>query len=231
MSTDFIVIGHRGAAGLAPENTLAAFEKAIELGVDMVELDVHLTADRRLAVIHDDTVNRTTDGTGRVESMSLAEIRRLDAGASQRVPSLEEVLEAVGRRCRVNVELKGEDTEEAASKVLMQFVGGRLWRYADFLVSSFAHGRLRSFQAFLPDVPLGVLFDELPEDFVAVAQSIGAGYANLSREQATPQNVAEANGAGLQVLVYTVDTAREARHFKRIGAAGVFTDFPDRVWG
>src|SRR6266511_3945699 len=108
-----IVVGHRGAAGLEPENTLRAFRRGIELGVDYVECDVHLTRDGHLAVIHDETVDRTTDGHGPVAGFSLEELRRLDAGQGERIPTLEEVLATTRGHVRLLIELKGARTEEA----------------------------------------------------------------------------------------------------------------------
>ncbi|MFH1068513.1 MAG: glycerophosphodiester phosphodiesterase family protein [Candidatus Glassbacteria bacterium] len=229
MSSEFIVIGHRGAAGLAPENTLASFARAVELGVDMVELDVQLTTDHRLAVIHDETVERTTDGAGRVSELTFARIHSLDAGAGQQVPGLEEVLDTVGRRCRVNVELKGENTGSAVCTLLREYVSRQGWRWRDFLISSFDYDRLSQARELLPEVPIAVLFSDLPDDFLEMAKALKASYVNLSLEQATPERIAAAGYAGLPVLVYTVNSAGEADSLRRIGAAGVFTDYPDLI--
>src|SRR5215212_6839941 len=114
-----IVVGHRGAAALEPENTLRAFRRGIELGCDYLECDVHLTRDGQLAVIHDETVDRTTDGHGPVSAFTFEELRQLDAGQGERIPSLEEVLETVRGHVRVLVELKGAGVEEAAVAVVI----------------------------------------------------------------------------------------------------------------
>src|SRR4051794_29972802 len=105
----FLIIGHRGAAGLEPENTLRSFARAIEIGVDAIELDVYCVDDR-LVVIHDDTLERTTNGRGEVMKSTFAALRQLDAGRGERIPTLEEVFAAVPERLTVNVELKGSGT-------------------------------------------------------------------------------------------------------------------------
>ena len=110
---NIIIVGHRGAAGLAPENTMASFKKALELGVDIIELDIHLSADDKLIVMHDHNVRRTTNGTGEIADLTLAEIKKLDAGSSfhqkhsnEKVPTLNEVLDLVGNKCKVMIEIK-----------------------------------------------------------------------------------------------------------------------------
>lgn len=101
-------IAHRGASGYAPENTLAAFKKALEFDIDVIELDVHLTKDNHLVVIHDKTVNRTTDGKGKVADKTLAELQKLDAGNGEKIPTLQEVLDLVNRKALVSIEIKGK---------------------------------------------------------------------------------------------------------------------------
>ena len=112
-----IVIGHRGAAGKEPENTMRSFLTAVKDGCDFVELDVHLTSDGHIVVIHDDTVDRTTDGRGRVSDMDIDSLRSLDAGMGERIPLLKEVLGALGGRCSLNIELKGTGTAGPVSRM------------------------------------------------------------------------------------------------------------------
>ena len=140
--SDRLVIGHRGAAGLAPENTLQAFARGCELGVHAVELDVHCVHGR-LLVIHDDTLDRTTSGSGPLSNLSLAELRALDAGGGQGIPTIEEVFDAVPEPVGIHVELKGAGTAEAAFNFLQGASGSR-----DVLVSSFDLAELRHFAAF-----------------------------------------------------------------------------------
>ena len=138
----FLLIGHRGASGLAPENTLASFAKAVALGADGVELDVRL-ADGEIVVIHDERVDRTTNGSGQVSEMSFAALRGLNAGDGEQIPTLAEVLAALPRDVAINVELKGAGTAEPVAAMLAD-------QQRPLLVSSFDHGALAQFHAALP---------------------------------------------------------------------------------
>ncbi|MDZ7825633.1 MAG: glycerophosphodiester phosphodiesterase family protein [Gammaproteobacteria bacterium] len=151
--TDFLCIGHRGASGLAPENTLPAFELAVALGVDAIELDVHL-CEGELVVIHDDDLTRTTSGRGRVATSTLAGLRELDAGDGNRIPLLTEVLDRVADRCTLNIELKGAGTAGPVIDLLRR-------RGADpdrHLLSAFDHVELEHARAAAPEFPRGALF-------------------------------------------------------------------------
>ena len=218
---DFLLIGHRGAAGLAPENTLASFAKAVALGVDGVELDVRLVEDE-LVVIHDERVDRTTDGSGLVGELSLAQLRRLDAGAGERIPTLTEVLAAVPSRCLVNVELKGAGTAAPVARTL----GGQR---RPLLVSSFDHGELAQFHALCPDVPCAPLIGRWQAGLERVAKSLDASAVNLADRLASAERVAKIASWGCRSLVYTVNDAQRAQRLKGMGVAGVFTDYPDRL--
>jgi glycerophosphoryl diester phosphodiesterase len=217
-----LIIGHRGAAGLVAENTLPSFLKAVETGVDAVELDVHL-ADGELIVIHDDTLDRTTNGRGELHDARLSDLRNLDAGNGAPIPLLKEVLEALPVEIGVNIELKGPGT----GAPLAEFLPGDPGR--DVLVSSFEHGRLRAFAAERPDIPVAPLYGRWRGEPLRTCQLLGARFLNIGRKLARADRLAAANAAGLKVLVYTVNDLHEARRLFEMGAWGVFTDFPDRV--
>ncbi len=218
---NFMIIGHRGAAGLAPENTLPSFARALALGVDAIELDIYLVDDA-LLVFHDDNLERTTNGRGALAKQSLAALRTLDAGAGAQIPLLEEVLELVAGRVLVNVELKGPGTAAPLAQ--------RLARYPDtrFLVSSFNHQQLDDFHALAPEVPKAPLFAKPDGQMLAIAQRLNAQAINLSRRIASPGLLATIHDHGFRSLVYTVNDLAEARQLYRQGANGIFTDYPDR---
>src|SRR2546428_297275 len=136
MSAPFLCIGHRGARGHEPENTVRSVRRAIELGADGVEIDVYFV-DGELVVIHDAKLERTTNGRGRVMRKSFAFLRSLDAGKGERIPTLREIFDAVDRRAFVNVELKGRNTAEPVQSLIEEYVAARGWRFEDFIVSSF----------------------------------------------------------------------------------------------
>lgn len=222
LEPSFLVIGHRGAAGLEPENTLRSFARALELGVDAIELDVY-ALEGRIVVIHDDTLERTTSGRGRVDATPLAALRTLDAGKGERIPFLEEVLDLLAGRVAVNVELKGRGTARP--------VAGLVARRSEtqFVVSSFDHRELAAFRSTTRSVPVAPLFDRNHPRMFDIADELGAWSVNVSRRIASPALIDAARSRGYGVLVYTVNDPAEAARLAQSGAKGVFTDYPDRV--
>jgi glycerophosphoryl diester phosphodiesterase len=224
----FTVIAHRGARGHAPENTLAAFDKAIALGAKWIELDVQLHRGK-LWVFHDLRLERCTDGQGWLMDHDEKTLRALDAGDGQRIPFLEEVLARVARRARVNVELKTADGTAAAVASVLRDCLARGWRADEFLVSSFHLPELRDFRRRLPDVPLGALIAGVPLDLAAPATELGATVLSLDRDFADPALIADAHRRGLKVFVYTVNETEDVARLRKLGIDGVFTDFPERA--
>jgi glycerophosphoryl diester phosphodiesterase len=224
MSLDaaFLIIGHRGAAGLEPENTLRSFARAIALDVDAIELDVYRVEDA-LLVIHDDTLERTTNGRGKVMESSFAALRALDAGAGECIPTLDEVLDLVAGRVAVNIELKGEATAAPAAHVIGAYPS------TEFLVSSFAHLELTQFRALDATTPVAPLFHRTSAKMFEIADALQAWSINLSAKIATVELLQEIGAAGFRSLVYTVNDYAQAEALQRAGAAGVFTDYPDRM--
>ncbi len=223
------IIGHRGAKGYQPENTLASFREAISLGVDMIELDVYTIASGEVVVIHDDTVDRTTNGTGAVTELHFDELRQLDAGNGQHVPLLTEVLDLVDRRLPINIEIKGPGTAEAVTDIVNSYVDNKGWRHDLFLVSSFDLQELRDFMRLSPYTPVSTLFenpvaDDLEAELGDAVVSIGIDALHITR-----QNVRKAHQRGVRVYAYTVNTKREAARMRKLQVDGVFSDYPDRM--
>jgi glycerophosphoryl diester phosphodiesterase len=217
-----VIIGHRGAAGLLPENTLPSFRRAFALGVHAVELDVHVI-EGRLIVLHDDTLDRTTNGVGPMARQSLAALRALDAGGGWPIPLLEEVLAALPPGTGINIELKGGDTAEPVARLLAGFPG------ADVLVSSFDHAELARFKAASAGTRVAPLFHDWVDEAWNIAADLDAWAINLWQKIATPDRLATARERGLASFVYTVNQLETARKLIEAGATGVFTDYPDRV--
>jgi len=216
----FAVFGHRGASGLAPENTLASFAKAVEFGVHGVELDVHASADGEVVVIHDERVDRTTNGRGLVRELPLDALRRLDAGGGERIPTLGEVLGALPEHVVANVELKAAGCAEAVAKVLAET---RL----DILVSSFDHMELARFRRFAPKVPCAPLAARWRDGLETVALALDAWAVNLADRIASPEHIATVAGWPRRCFVYTIDDPARAEELRKNGAAGVITNRPD----
>ncbi|MGA0839243.1 MAG: glycerophosphodiester phosphodiesterase [Pseudomonadales bacterium] len=217
-----VIIGHRGAAGLVPENTLPSFERAFALGVNAVELDVHVV-EGRLIVLHDDTLDRTTNSVGPISHQSLTALRALDAGGGWPIPLLEEVLAALPPGTGINIELKGANTAEPVAELLTAFPE------TDVLVSSFDPAELARFTAASAATRVAPLFHDWDEAAWDIAETLNAWAINLWRKIATPPRLATARERGLRSFVYTVNNLETARRLFASGATGVFTDYPDRV--
>ena len=217
---NFLIIGHRGAAGLAPENTMKAFRTAFACGVDAVELDVY-AVDSRLAVIHDPTVDRTTNGRGRVSDYSVTNLRKLDAGDGEAIPLLEEVMQSLPAGVGINIELKGPGTET--------LVAATSFDPANTLVSSHDLRRLRAFRRARPDAMCAPVFRVPYPNMIGAARAVDAWSINIRNDVATPRRIGRLIDAGFRVMVYTVNDTERAFELAQQGVSGVFSDFPDRV--
>jgi glycerophosphoryl diester phosphodiesterase len=229
-------IAHRGAAGTRPELTAVAFERAIDIGVDMIELDVQLTRDGRLAVLHDLVLGRTVTGTRSVRDCDLAELQQLDAGswfaaeyAGARVPSLDEVLEQARGRVALNIEIKSPsgDWEATAQALLQAFDAGG--GSGSALVSSFAMGALRAVRAASSVVRLAVLWHQ-PDIAAAFrhATALGAEAIHPHQALADGELIAAAHRRHLAVNTWTVNEPWRMRELIDLGVDGIISDFPER---
>ena len=222
-----LCIGHRGAKGHAPENTLAGFRKALALGVDGVELDVHLV-DGRLLVIHDDTLNRTTNGKGTIHGPGFDALRELDAGAGEKIPVLEEVFDLLAGRLVVNIELKGRHT--AAPVMAMLREQRAAGRHDDrILISSFDHDELVAARRHDDQVRIGVLYKKKPADALVTAAKLNAYAVIPSVKIIDDTIVRDARAAGLKVYVFTVNEPSDIARVIALGVDGLISDYPERV--
>lgn len=220
-------IAHRGASGLEPENTLRAFLRAAEVGADALELDLRLTRDGYLVVMHDATLERTTNGTGSLSSMTLDEVRQLDAGLGERVPTFEEVLEFV------DLPIYAELKQVEAAEPLVEFI--RTGKLDGRIVPiSFDPEALRRVRRALPDLPLSLIFDGVPPDAIEQAGEVGlptgqAGTTLVSLEATALDEgmVERCRQAGLDVIAGTVNDPETLRRTLELGVYGITTDRPD----
>ena len=224
-----IKIGHRGAMGYEPENTLRSFQKAIDLGVDMIELDVYVLKSGELMVFHDDKVDRITNGKGYLVDKTFEEIRQLDAGKGEQIPTLQEVLDLVDRQIKVNIELKGTETAEPVSHLILEYITNKGWSENDFVVSSFDHHELHLFKTLNPGIKIGVLIASIPMGYARIAKDINAEFINPCLEFINDALVKNAHKSGIKVLVYTVNDPDDIKRMKALGVDGIFSNFPDRL--
>ena len=223
-----IKIGHRGAMGYAPENTLLSFKKAIPL-CDMVELDVYVCKTGEVVVFHDHRLERCTNGTGQVMDKPFIELRALDAGEGQQIPTLAEVLELVDNQVAINIELKGPGTAYPVFQVVDQFIKDGRYTLDRFVISSFNHPELNHFKALAPEASIGCLISCIPADLAAIAGSVQAEYLNVSGEFISQELVDDAHRRGLKIMVYTVNELDDIAYIKGLGVDGIFSNYPDRI--
>jgi glycerophosphoryl diester phosphodiesterase len=224
--SEFLCIGHRGAKGHAPENTVRSVRRAIELGADGVEVDVFFV-DGQLVVIHDEKLERTTSGRGVLSAHSFEFLRKLDAGEGEKIPTLNEVLDAIDQRAFINIELKGPRTAEPVVALVDRYIAERGWRFSDFIISSFNHAELRRVPG--DRLRIGVLFRRPPARYAKIAAELRAFSVHPELRYTTPGFVSDAHRRGLKVFVYTVNAIADIERMRAMGVDGVFTDFPERV--
>lgn len=231
---------HRGARAYAPENTLLAFELAFDVGAEAIECDVQRSSDGQLVIIHDGTVNRTTNGTGLVARLPLEELRALDAGRAarlpQRIPTLDETLALVRRRGGgINLEIKGESVEEsvATAEAVEPVLRGLDEAFrVRVLVSSFEHPAVRLLKERLPWLRVGALYGTRAwrrRDMLAPALDMGAEAIHPGAGLVTGELVRRAHDAGLRVNVWTANRWNTIRRLIEWEVDGIFSDYPERV--
>lgn len=222
-----LVIGHRGAMGHAPENTLQAIQIALDIGVDWIEIDVY-AVENEMVVIHDDDVDRTTNGHGPVMEHSLADLRKLDAGNGQQIPLLSEVVNLIDAKVGLNIELKGPGT----AAPVINYLNTQLpphWAADQILLSSFDHLELLAAKRLSPVYNRAPLFWNGEIDYDFVMRELEAVCINPSLRMVNQTIVDEAHSNGLAVLVYTVNEKADIERMRKLGVDGIFTNFPDRA--
>jgi glycerophosphoryl diester phosphodiesterase len=216
------IMGHRGAPAAEPENTLRSFRRALDMGVAAVELDVQLTKDGRLAVIHDETLDRTTNGRGPVQDFALAELQRLDAGRGEPVPSLEEVFDLVKGKAHLVVELK---QPEAAPALLRFFQAHQAFDSATII--SFWHPAIKALKEQEPRLKTGILMVGCPADPVGLARAAQADALILQYAYVTPKLVAAAHNHHLLVSVWNIDDIDTLQPYLMMNLDGIGSNRPD----
>ncbi len=224
-----IKIGHRGAMGYAPENTLKSFKKALELNVDAVELDVYVCKSGELVVLHDNKVDRTTNGKGYIAEKTLDELKTLDAGGGEKIPLLSEVFDIIDKQVKINIELKGISTAKPVYELIENYVKNKSWKYDDFIISSFNHYELKKFKELNPNIKIGALIAGIPIGFAEFAKKINADSVNLCIEFINQEFVDDAHKRGLKVYVQTVNDLDDIKRMKNLNVDGIFSNFPDRL--
>ena len=217
-------VGHRGAGGHAPENTLAAIERGIALGAEFVEMDLQRTRDGHIVLMHDKSVDRTTNGHGRVTDLTWDELRELDAGAGERIPLLEEVLKSANDRVGLILEC------------ITPGLGVEIWRRVassgfrgQVIFASFLHREIRAIRDLDPRAMTMALLEGALITPASFALEAGATHAGLALDSTTPQVIDALHEAQIPVFVYTADAVEQIDLAIKLGADGIISNFPDRL--
>ncbi|WP_270180946.1 glycerophosphodiester phosphodiesterase [Alkalihalobacillus sp. CinArs1] len=238
---EIVNVAHRGASGYAPENTMAAFEKAVDMKSDMFELDVQLSKDGELVVIHDTSVDRTTDGSGKVKDLTLEELRSLDAGSwfdeaftGEKIPTLGEVLDEYRGKIGILIEIKSPSLYPGIEQKVADALTERNMHKPNnnkIIVQSFDHDSVQTFHSILPSVPLGVLVynpDHLTDQRLE-AFSEYASYVNPSKSLVDRELVTRIHDYDMDVHPWTARDRESVQALKEAGVDGIITDYPDYV--
>jgi glycerophosphoryl diester phosphodiesterase len=225
-------IGHRGACGYAPENTLSSFQKALDLGADMVEFDVHVCNSGEVVVIHDETVDRTTNGSGRVIDKNLDELKFLNIKTEEKIPTLEEALDFIDKKIKVNIELKGRGAAEPVLRIINKYVTEKGWAKDSFYISSFSRKEVMDFKKANNSFKcsyivskriwkrLGFLHFSIRHKFYSI---------NIPLILASKKLIDKIHRAGLKVFVWTINEKADIEKMKNLEVDGIFSNFPDRI--
>jgi len=232
----FTRVAHRGASGFAPENTRPAIEKAIDAGVEMIEIDCQLSKDGHVVVFHDERLARTAGAKGFVRGKTLKELKKLDVGAwfkksfkGERILTLEEALETIAGKADLVLDVKASRAA-AAIELKLLFILSHFDYLEHAVVSSFNSRVLRRLREFGPEARVGVLHARGgKDDPFELARELGAEALHVQKDLATPALLERAAAEGLKTLVWTVNELREMEKFLALGVDGIITDYPDRL--
>jgi glycerophosphoryl diester phosphodiesterase len=224
----FQVVGHRGAPMEAPENTLLSFRRAIESGVDWIEFDLRESRDGVLVVIHDDTVDRTTDGHGMVGDMAFGELEKLDAGNGQTIPSLQRVIDLAKGRVKMDMEIKEKGTEgDVVDAIINNGITGQC------MVSSFIYDSIKRVKELSPEIATAAIMDRMPEDVEKcldmLFDDIGTRTLMISKKIALEPFVGEVRRQGFEVGIWNADTPGEIERYAAMDPRYLCSNYPERL--
>lgn len=222
-------IGHRGANAYEPENTLVSFQRALDMEADAIELDVHLCKSGELVVIHDFTIDRTTNSSGAVKDLTLEELKKVLIEGKYRIPTLTEVLDQINRKGLVNIELKGVNTAQGVSDCIEKYRVEKGWQYEDFIVSSFEKEELKNISKINPNIILGVLTETSITEALEWAEAFSAKAIHPDFMLLTQEEVIRIKSLGYKIFPWTVNEVQDIQRMKRYSVDGIISDYPDRI--
>jgi len=223
--------GHRGAKAYVAENTISSILKAIALGVDGIEIDVHKCKSGELVVFHDFTLDRLTNRTGEISNFTLKELKTIKVLEHYNIPTLTEVLDAISKSkpCKINIELKGNNTAETTVNTIESYIKDKQWEYKDFIVSSFNFKALTTVFNSNKNIPLGVLTASNLDKAVTFAKTINAVAIHPDFNLLTRKKVESIQILGYQINTWTVNKLKDIKRIKSFKVNAIISDFPDRL--
>lgn len=224
-----LVIGHRGAMGHETENTLVSIKKAMDLGVDMVEIDVFKIESGEIVVFHDRTVDRLTNGSGMIEDYNFFAMRQLVVEGGHRIPLLQDVLKLIDNKVALNIELKGYLTADKVNHILSYYMKDKGWSPENIIISSFIWDELREMRKLNKDIQIAILTEEDPLEAIPVAKELNAVAINPNFETLTAENTDKIHDEDLKVYTWTVNEPEDIQRMKDFGVDGIITNYPERV--
>ncbi|WP_245737139.1 glycerophosphodiester phosphodiesterase [Maribacter orientalis] len=224
-----LIIGHRGAMGHETENTLPSIQKAMDLGVDMIEIDVFKIKSGEIVVFHDDTVDRLTNGPGSIEEYNILELKKLIVNGGHQIPMLQDVLKLIDNKVALNIELKGAGTADRVNFIMDYYINKKNWSPENFIISSFNWDELKEMRRLNPDVAIAVLTEENPIDAIPIAKELKAVAINPYFKKLDLEVANQLHDAGFKIYTWTVNEPEDIDAMKKIAVDGIITNFPERV--
>ncbi len=224
-----LVIGHRGAMGHETENTLASVQKALDLGVDMIEIDVFKISTGEVVVFHDQTVDRLTNGPGNIEEYNISDLSRLTLDGGHKIPMLQDVLKLIDNKVVLNIELKGANTADKVNQAIKFYTEKRGWSSDNFIVSSFNWEELRTLRKLNESVAIAILTEDNPLEAIEIGKELNAVAINPYFENLDADVVTKIKQAGFKIYTWTVNEPDDIAAMKNMGVDGIITNFPERV--
>lgn len=215
--------------GHETENTLASIQKALDLNVDMIEIDVFKIASGEIVVFHDEKIDRLTNGSGDIESLDLEALKNLTVEGNHKIPLLSEVLNVINHKVPLNIELKGPGTSEGVMNLIKTYMENEGWTLDDFLISSFNWEELKNMRRINKDIKIAILTEDDPLDAIPIANDLNAVAINPNYLSLTKENVQEIKSQGFKVFTWTVNDTKQISNMRILGVDGVFTNYPERV--
>jgi glycerophosphoryl diester phosphodiesterase len=224
-----LVIGHRGAMGHETENSLASVQKALDLSVDMIEIDVFKIKSGEIVVFHDQTVDRLTNGPGNIEEYYILDLKKLILDGGHKIPMLQDVLKLIDNKVVLNIELKGAGTADKVNHIIQYYINNNGWSPENFIISSFNWEELRMMRKLNDSVAIAILTEDNPLEALAIGKELNAVAINPYFENLDTDVAMKIKQAGFKIYTWTVNEPDDIAAMKKIGVDGIITNFPERV--